>query len=197
MKRVVTVILLLLSAALLGTPVGIAQEASPVDDASVPEGALANDSRFFFRGGLEDVDEVHFILMTNWEMDSEGAAERFFAVLRENVSSDLTVKESGERLLDRNDDQVLIAGADQLGGPVTVVLFQQGTYVGTWLAVGDEGQDVILANLYNEFFGGGFDPAHPFPTEADLPEGYGPAGAADQVDAAGSSRGLLPPRIIS
>jgi hypothetical protein len=185
MKRLVSALLLCMVASQFGVLGGLAQE-----DASVPAGAVANDTRVYFKGGLENVEAVQFMMLTNWEMDSADAAERFFADLSVSVSADLAVGKTTEQLQERNDNQVLIVGEDQTGGAVSVVLFQQGTTVGTWMAVGDAGQDEILATLYNDFFENGFDAATPFPAGADLPEGYAQVGGEEQVDAAMLDRGL-------
>lgn len=176
MKRWIAAIVFCLAASTFGASIGLAQDASPTADASVPDGAIAVDSRAFLKDGLEDVEAVEFIIMTNWEMDSAGAAERFFEDLAASIPTDLTVKTSPEQLQNHNDDQILIVGEDQFGGPVSIILFRQGNYLGTWMAVGDVGQGRILADLYNGFFGTGFDPGNPFPTPADLPAGYAPVG---------------------
>ena len=176
MKRWITVIVFCLAASLFGTSLGLAQEASPSSDSSVPEGAIANDSRVFFKDGLQDVETVEFIIMTNWEMDSATSAERFFDELATSIPTDMTVRTSDAQLEHLTDDQLLITGEDQFGGPVTVILFRQGTVFGTWMAVGDVGQDHLLANLFNQFFANGFDPSNPLPSATDLPEGYASAG---------------------
>ena len=177
MTRLVSALLICLVIAAITTSPGTTQPASPTADPSVPDGAIAADTRAFFKDDPAAIDVVQFILMTNWEMDTATLAERFFEQVRATIPTDLTVHESALRLLPLNDDQVLIVGTDRFGGPVTVILFRAGNYFGTWMAVGDVDQDQILADLYNEFFRQGFDPAVPLPSEADLPTGYSAAGA--------------------
>jgi hypothetical protein len=151
-----------------------AQVTPPVDEDSLPKGAVSVHSRIYFSEDWLESDDAQMLMFMLYEMESKSAAVDLYDNAVDNSEDDATFQESDVRFPRRTDDASLWNTETDDGEPMSMLFVRDGKHIQVWFMSGKGDNEHILADLYRDHFRRGYDEDNPFPDDSDVPDGMVP-----------------------